>query len=135
MKKTNALFGLILGAIFLTSNVQAEQKYMFGVHPFKNPQVLKTMFTPLTKYLSEELDTKVEFRSAKNYETAMELLVNGKVQFSYLGPSLYAILDEQYPGKIKIAAAVANKDGNPTFKGVIVVKEKSPIKLVNHKNN
>ena len=70
----------------------------------------------------------MEFRSAKDYDTAMNNLLNGTVHFAYLGPSALAILDEKNPGKLRIAAAVANKEGGPTFKGVIVVKDDSPIK-------
>ena len=95
MKKVNVFVGIILGIMLLATSIQAEQKYMFGVHPFKNPQQLKTMFAPLMNYLSTELGTKVQFRSAKNYDAAMEILVNGKVQFSYLGPAMYANLEEQ----------------------------------------
>ncbi|GAB4343214.1 MAG: phosphate/phosphite/phosphonate ABC transporter substrate-binding protein [Desulfobulbaceae bacterium] len=84
------------------------------------------MFTPLMNYLSQELGAPVAFRSFKNYDDSAKALLEGKVDFSYLGPALFAILDEQYPGKIRIAAAVANKEG-PTFKGVIVVRENSPI--------
>jgi phosphonate transport system substrate-binding protein len=127
MKKT-AILGLVLASFLLAFTAQAESKYVFGVHPFESPTKLNAMFTPMINYLSEQLGAKVEFRSAKNYDDAIENLLNGTVHFSYLGPSGYAILDEKNPGKIRIAAAVANKEGGPTFKGVIVVKDDSPIK-------
>ncbi|MCL7489277.1 MAG: phosphate/phosphite/phosphonate ABC transporter substrate-binding protein [Desulfobulbaceae bacterium] len=127
MKKKNMVLGFVLVSILLAFNVQAEQTYVFGVHPFKSPTKLKTMFAPLVDYLSEQLGAKVEFRSARDYDTAMDNLINGVVHFSYLGPSGVAILDEQNPGKIRIAAAVANKGGDPTFRGVIVTREDSAI--------
>lgn len=127
MKKT-AILGVVLVSFLLSFQVQAEGKYIFGVHPFESPTKLNAMFTPLLNHLSEQLGAPVEFRSAKDYDTALANLVNGTVQFSYLGPSPFALLDEQYPGKIRIAAAVVNKGGSPTFQGVIVVKEDSPIK-------
>ena len=126
MRSRTAIIGAILVSL-LAFNVQAQEKYVFGVHPFESPTKLNTMFTPLINYLSEQLGAKVEFRSAKNYDIAMENLINGTVQFAYLGPAAFAILNEQNPGKVRIAAAVVNKDGSPTFKGVIVAKKDSPI--------
>lgn len=127
MKKT-AILGIVLASFLLSFQVQAEGKYVFGVHPFESPTKLNAIFTPLLNYLSEQLGAPVEFRSAKDYDTALANLIDGTVHFSYLGPSPFALLDEQYPGKIRIAAAVVNKGGSPTFQGVIVVKEDSPIK-------
>ncbi|MHB1350974.1 MAG: phosphate/phosphite/phosphonate ABC transporter substrate-binding protein [Desulfobulbaceae bacterium] len=129
MKKT-AVLGLVLASFLLSFTAQAESKYVFGVHPFAPPTKLNAMFTPLINYLSEQLGAPVEFRSAKDYDTAMDNLTNGTVHFSYLGPSPFAIIDDKHPGKIRIAAAVANKEGGPTFKGVIVVKDDSPIKTL-----
>lgn len=100
--------------------------YVFGIHPFKQPTELSKMFTPLIKHLEAELNAKISLRRAPNYDDAMDALVTGKVDISYLGPAPYAILDMQHPGKIRICAAVLNKN-QPTFKGVIIVKKDSPI--------
>lgn len=127
MQKRPLIFLAILSVFMVISTqAMAAEQYTFGVHPFKSPLKLKKMFSPLATYLSQELGTDVQFRSAKNYDAAMQALVEGKVDFSYMGPAPYAILDEQYPGKIRIAAAVLNK-GKPTFNGVIVAKEDSDI--------
>lgn len=112
MKKATLLLGFACAMLLSASTTLAEQSYMFGVHPFRGAQELRTMFMPLVRYLSNEIDSDVQFRSAKNYDEAMQLLLNGDVQFSYLGPAMFAKIDSQYPGKIKIAAAVVNKDLN-----------------------
>ncbi len=125
MKTMKVVLCLVLSSLLLAVTAHAEE-YMFGVHPFKKPTKLKTMFTPLVNYLSQELGAKVTFRSFRNYDEAMEAFIDGKVDFSYFGPSMYAILDEQYPGKIRVAAAIEN-NGKPTFQGVIVAREDSPI--------
>ena len=124
--KTKMMFVcLVISSILLVSSAYAKD-YVFGVHPFKKPTVLKTMFTPLVNYLGQELGGQVTFRSFKDYDSAMQAFVDGKVDFSYFGPAVYAILDEKYPGKIRVAAATENK-GKPIFKGVIVAREDSPI--------
>ena len=127
MQKKRMLVLAVLSMVLLgVGQAGAGQSYIFGVHPFKNPMKLKKMFTPLVTYLGQELGADVQFRSAKNYDAAMQALVDGKVDFSYMGPAPYAILDDKYPGKIRIGAAVLN-NGKPTFNGVIVVKEDSDI--------
>ncbi len=101
-----------------------QDNFVFGVHPFKKPTELKKMFTPLIQYLEEELDAEISFRSASDYEEAMTNIIEGKVDFSYLGPAGYSLLNSQHPGKLQIGAAVLNK-GKPTYNGFFIVKEGS----------
>jgi len=110
----------------LSTAVHAEQRYVFGVHPLAKPSELIKMFKPLIGYLEQELDATLSFRTSKDYTTHVEALASGEIDISYLGPAPYAVLDEQYPGTIRIGAAVLN-NGNPTFQGVIIAKEGSSI--------
>ena len=127
MRRGIVLFGLaVCFSLLFQANSQAGESYVFGVHPFKNPTKLMKMFTPLRQHLSKELGADVSFRSAKDYDSHMQSLLNGDVDISYLGPSLFAIINSEHPGKIRIAAAILNK-GKPTFKGVIVARQDSNI--------
>ena len=130
MKKTCILVVLVtICSLFIGQNSWAREQFVFGVHPYRKPLELKKMFTPLIQYLEKELEVKIAFRSAPNYEEAMANLMNGKVDFSYLGPAGYAILDDQHPGKLRIGAAVLNK-GKHTFNGVFIVKQGSPFNSI-----
>ncbi|MDH5525648.1 MAG: phosphate/phosphite/phosphonate ABC transporter substrate-binding protein [Desulfobulbaceae bacterium] len=127
MKKKLMLLGMVLCfSLLLQENSRAEKNYVFGVHPFKSPAKLAKMFKPLQEYLGQELNAKVNFRSAKDYESALDALAAGEVDISYLGPALFAIIDKEHPGKIRIAGAILN-DGKPTFKGVIIARQDSGI--------
>lgn len=127
MKKVTVVIGMVCClALLLTGNCRAEQNYVFGVHPFKNPAELSKMFKPLRDYLGGALGGEVSFRSAKDYEAAKQALLNGEIDISYMGPSLFAMVNKEHPGKIRIAAAVLS-NGSPTFKGVIVARQDSPI--------
>jgi len=116
----------VLLSLLLQGNSWAEKSYVFGVHPFKTADQLDKMFKPLREYLGHELDAKVGFRTAKDYGAALDALGRGEIDISYLGPALFAIIDKEHPGKIRIAAAILN-NGNPTFKGVIIARQDSPV--------
>lgn len=127
MKKGILLvFFTLCFSLTFQGNSQAEKSYVFGVHPFKSPTKLMTMFTPLREYLGKELGAKVTFRSAKNYDAALEALLAGEIDISYMGPSLIASANSEHPGKVRIVAAILSK-GVPTFKGVIVARQDSEI--------
>lgn len=119
------IFTLCFSLIF-QGNSQAEKKYVFGVHPFKSPEKLMKMFTPLRKFLGNELGAEVTFRSAKDYDAALKALLAGEIDISYMGPSLFTIANAEHPGKVRIVGALLSK-GTPTFKGVIVARQDSGI--------
>jgi phosphonate transport system substrate-binding protein len=126
MRKETLFFLLATFCMLFTApTVWGETQYVFGVHPYRKPVELKHMFTPLIKYLEKSIDAKISFRSATDYEGALNNLIEGRVDFSYLGSAGYAILNNQYPGKLQLGAVVLN-NGKPYFQGVFVVKEESP---------
>ncbi len=79
------------------------------------------------KYLEKELGVEITFKRARDYESAMNAIISGDVDISYLGPAGFAALDMESPGKVRICAAVEN-EGDTTFKGVIATKKGSGIK-------
>lgn len=120
------LITVLTGFILWVHPAHAQQQLVFGSHPFAAPDVLAKMFTPLIQYLEKEIGAKITFRSAKDYESALNAIVQGEIDISYLGPSLYAVISEKYPDKIRLLATALN-NGQPTFKGVIVAKSGSTV--------
>ncbi len=130
MRVTYILTVLALLTSLTVQNAWAEKtNFVFGVHPFKSQTVLVQMFTPLMEYLGKELGGEVKFKRSRDYESAMNALISGEVDISYLGPAPFAILDAKYPGKIRICAVVVN-NGKTTFKGVIAAKEGSGVNSI-----
>ena len=117
---------LALLLLFSTSTSLAQQSFTMGVHPYKKPALLAEMFKPLIAYLEEEISATISFRSSKNYAAHMERIRNGDYDIFYMGPSLYAMISDSHPDKVRIAATVVNK-GSPTFRGVVVAREDSSI--------
>lgn len=120
------LAGIAFAVTLFALPVQAGPPLVFGVHPFKSPDELSKMFRPLITYLEKETGSTITFRSAKNYDAALAALVAGEMHISYMGPSLFAIASAKHAGKIHLLGTAA-KGGDPTFKGVIIAKEGSPI--------
>ncbi|MEW6489991.1 MAG: phosphate/phosphite/phosphonate ABC transporter substrate-binding protein [Thermodesulfobacteriota bacterium] len=122
---------LVLAGFFClcAGRAPAADGYVFGVLPFKKPAELNEMFQPFVNYLSQALGAPVVFRSAKDYASANEALLGGQWDFAYLGPSLFAEINAQAPGKVRLAGALVT-GGQPTFRGVVVAAEGSPIQSV-----
>jgi phosphonate transport system substrate-binding protein len=129
MAKKTILFlaGVALCALLCISPARAGQSLVFGVHPFKAPEDLARMFRPLIDYLQKETGTTISFRTAKDYDAALQALVAGDIQISYMGPAPYAMASEKYGDKIHLLGVLANKGNDPTFKGVVIAKEGSAI--------
>lgn len=105
----------------------AAETYVFGVHPYRNPAELATIFRPLISMLEAETGAKISFRSAKDFESFNQSIVKGEIDIFYTGPTLYAELSDKHPDKVRLLGTFLDK-GKPTFKGVIVAKKDSPIK-------
>ena len=121
------LLSFALCAMIHISPARAGQSLVFGVHPFKAPEELAKMFRPLLDYLQKETGSTISFRTAKDYDAALNALVAGDIQISYMGPSPYAMASGKYSDKIQLLGTLANKGGDPTFKGVIIAREGSAI--------
>ena len=124
--RIKTIFFTALCVICLASPVFAAETYVFGVHPYKNPAELATIFKPMISLLEAETGVKISFRSAKDYESFNQSILKGEIDIFFMGPSIYAELYAQHPDKVRLVATALDK-GKPTFKGVIVAKKDSAI--------
>ncbi len=113
-----------LTVVFLLSLFRpAQADLILGVHPYLDAETIIDRFRPLAEYLSMELDTDVEVRVGRNYESHMRAVGQDKIDIAFLGPATYINLVNEYGQKPLLARLQANNKS--TFHGHIVVREDS----------
>ena len=125
---------IILGSIFCITDAMAEIKLTFGVYTADKPTVVVKKFKPLLNVLENSLTrqlgekVKIKLQIANTYDSGIENLTSGQVDFARLGPASYIEAKNQQPG-IGVLALEAKK-GKKQFNGVICVRADSPIKTI-----
>jgi len=119
------IFLLSTLGLFLYSSVGFSNEMTLGVHPYKSVSKLQKYYLPLTEYLSNKLNTKVNLSIAKDYETHIDLIGKDVIDMAYLGPASYVAMVNKY-GKKRLLVRQLIK-GKPTFKGHILAREDSTI--------
>lgn len=115
---------LILLALSCSPVLAAKQALVFGVHPFKRPSEIYSMFRPLVKQLSKALNREVKLVIGKSYKDIIEKYKQGKVDFGYFDPAAY-IMAHSESGVIPMARIKLN--GKSNSNGVIVYRAGSKI--------
>jgi len=85
----------------------------------------------LTEYLSKTLKLPISIEGAKDYDTAVSLLVEEKVQVAGLGPLTYIEAKRRNPQIEPIAAPINKNTGRPWYKSAIIFNAASGIKTIN----
>ncbi|MBD2209495.1 phosphate/phosphite/phosphonate ABC transporter substrate-binding protein [Calothrix sp. FACHB-156] len=98
-----------------------------AVIPWQVSSEQEQKLQPLADYLSKTLKRPFKFEIAKNYETAVELLIQGKVDLAYLGPSSY-ITARLRDSQIEPLVSPINQDTKrPWYTSVIITRKTSGI--------
>ena len=113
--------------------VVSQADLILGVHPYLDSETIKNRFAPLAEYLSEKLETNVEVRVGKDYESHIETIGNDHIDIAFLGPASYVSLTEKYGSKPLLARLEAN--GKPSFSGHIIVRKESPLQKIDDLKN
>ncbi|MCG7898320.1 MAG: phosphate/phosphite/phosphonate ABC transporter substrate-binding protein [Candidatus Thiodiazotropha weberae] len=111
--------------LFVSTITYASESLVMGVHPYRPHNELKEMFQPLADYLSMELDQKIEVRIGDSYQSHIDAILAGDVDFAYIGPSLFVSLTRTSNDIPVLARLEIN--GKPTFTGKIIVSDDSGI--------
>ncbi len=125
---------LLLGLTLVAGTAHAELTLNFGVYTSDKPSSMVKQFRPilnaLETVLSRELGKTMHIRMqvAKTYREGVDSLVEGRVDFSRVGPASYIEASRQDP-KIPILVMESSK-GKKVFYGIICVRRDSPIKRV-----
>lgn len=119
--------------LLLSLPMLSQADLILGVHPYLDAESIKNRFSPLAEYLSEKLETNVEVRVGKDYESHIETIGNDHIDIAFLGPASYVSLTKKYGKKPLLARLEAN--GKPSFTGHIIVRKESPLQNINDLKN
>ena len=83
---------------------------------------------PLADYLTQKLQRPFKFQIAPDYKTAVDLLVEEKVELAYLSTSTYIEARLRDPNVEPLAAPINSETGRPWYTSVIVANTNRGIK-------
>jgi phosphonate transport system substrate-binding protein len=95
--------------------------YSVGIVPQQSATRLARLWTPILKYLGEESDLTLRFKTAPNIPTFEERVAVGEYHFAYMNPYHYTVF-HQAPGYVSFAHAA-----NKRIKGIVIVRKDSTI--------
>lgn len=99
-----------------------------GFPPYIAQSKLMDRYTPLAEYLARKLGREPRIVVAKNYEEHIWNIRDQVVDIAFLGAAPYVKLVETDGAQRLLARYEIN--GQPTFRGIIIVTEVSPIKAL-----
>ena len=118
-----------------TGNTPTEALQLtFGVYTADKPTTVVKEFRPTLNALEDKMSeimkepVKIKMEVANSYERGIEDLVEGRVDFSRLGPASYVTAKEANP-ELSILA-IETKGGEKVFYGIIAVHQDSNIQNV-----
>jgi phosphate/phosphite/phosphonate ABC transporter binding protein len=108
-----------------------------AILPLYSPLTIYKRYDPLMRYLSEKTGYEFKLIIPKNFEEFIQIVSEGKVNFSYQNPYIFSIISKKYP--IKPLAITVGEDckgdekticGGEKFRGVIITKKDSSINTI-----
>lgn len=100
----------------------------FGFDLRLGPKEEVRIYTPFLKYLEKSTGRRFRIKFTEKYEDTVENLGRGITHFAALGTLNYVIGANKYG--IKYLASGVNKEGDPRYYSMIIVKPDSPIQDV-----
>ncbi len=117
---------LLLALVIIPGVCWAEEPLKLGVHPYLPATELVKRFKPLAEYLEKKLGRPVEVTISNDYEHHIYLVGRDRLDIAYMGPASYVMMVERHGRKPLLGRQEVK--GVPTFRGVIIAREDSPIK-------
>ncbi|MEG3640016.1 phosphate/phosphite/phosphonate ABC transporter substrate-binding protein [Magnetococcus sp. PR-3] len=120
-----AVYAVLL--MFLVSPVHAQdpKTLTLGFMPYLSAKNLLEKYTPLARYLGEQLGQPVRLEIARNYQEHIERTGRDELDIAFLGGSPYVTIGDTY-GKKPLLARYAF-EGSPYFRAVIFTANNSDI--------
>ncbi len=130
MKLSHCAVVLIVLATWVISpdtNAEPLKSLRLGSVAADSANVMHRRLTPLTQYLSQSLGMPVSLKLAPDITSAVDDVIRGNVDISYLSPVAYIHAHEKGGARL-VVKAVNGKEA--TFRLMIVVRQESPIKNI-----
>lgn len=121
----------LMFATLTATSAKSDINLVFGTYATDKPTAVVMQFRPFLDHLSEAMSAQlgerivIRMKIAKEYETGINDLVDGKVDFARFGPASYVTAKDLNPD-IRIVA-MELKNGKKRFKGIIAVHQDSSI--------
>ena len=109
----------------LPATTFSKQVVSFGLCPKYNPRIMYQLYQPFADYLSENTPYQFEIKLSRSYQETIDRFGRGEVLIASCGPVPYIKAKEKYG--VKPILRALNKDGNPFYRGIIIVRKDSPI--------
>ncbi|MDH5324103.1 MAG: PhnD/SsuA/transferrin family substrate-binding protein [Gammaproteobacteria bacterium] len=129
---------MLILLMLLTPSVPAKSNnklvLTFGIYTSDKPSKMVRQFRPILNELEQAMATQlgqevtIKTHVAPSYEQGLQNLVDGRVDFSRVGPASYVLAKKADPAIDLVAMEL--KKGQKEFYGVIVVAQDSPIKTI-----
>ncbi|WP_068859746.1 phosphate/phosphite/phosphonate ABC transporter substrate-binding protein, partial [Thermodesulfovibrio sp. N1] len=107
-----------------------------AILPLYSPLTIYKRYDPLMRYLSEKTGYEFKLVIPKNFEEFIQIVSEGKVDFSYQNPYVFSIVSKRYP--VKALAITIGEDctqeegicGDERFRGIIITRKDSNINKI-----
>jgi phosphonate transport system substrate-binding protein len=129
--ETKKIFAALILCIFsLMSSLSltpaiSKQTIPFGFCPKYNPRIMYQLYQPFINYLNESMPYQFEIKLSRVYQETIDRLGKGEIIIASCGPVSYIKARERY--NVKPILRALSKDGNPYYRGIIIVRQDSPI--------
>lgn len=107
-----------------------------AILPLYSPLTIYKRYDPLMRYLSKHTGYEFKLVIPKNFEEFIQIVSEGKVDFSYQNPYVFSLISKKYP--IKPLVLTVGEDctteegvcGDEKFRGVIITRKDSDINKI-----
>ncbi len=107
-----------------------------AILPLYSPLTIYKRYDPLMRYLSEKTGYEFKLVIPKNFEEFLQIVSDGKVNFSYQNPYVFSLILKKFP--IRPLAITVGEDcttdericGSEKFRGIIITRKDSNISKV-----
>ncbi len=114
----------------LKNSEQQLSRLNIAMSPSQSSEEQRQKRQLLADYLQEKLGLSVNIEIPQDYETAIDLIAEGKVQMAYLGPFSYVKARQRNSQLEPLVAYIDKRTGRPWYTSAIVANSEQGIKTI-----